>query len=817
MSILPSRRISKKELTVPSSLRRYSRYSVICCVAATCCTLLAGETSFAENVSTEEWNISADKVVRYESPNSIVATGNVVLEKKEKVSSGQKKQDSSVTSWTELLGEASEPQEATAEEIEKTGPPKYETTVTISSDWMVYDMDLESIKAKGNVKIVTDEDQLTAKEGTLNLTNETGKFTNATVVRDEDSLHLEGETIEKTGFDTYKIVDGWAITCKIEEGETPPWSFSSAQTDIRPGGYAVLKHAKFKIKNVPVLYSPYLIVPIKNTRQTGFLFPEFSSSSNSGFGVNLPFFLNISESADATFFPEYFANRGFMPGAEFRYVANDNSKGVFTGSYLDDQLSDPSETEYYTDTGYTHDNSDRYWIRGKADYNFADWQSRLDIDIASDEDYLSEFNSGYTGFDDTEARYVDTFGRGFDDDTATERTNSLKVLKSWRGQSLVGQFIAINDSDTQSDELEEITVTDSVTGETTTTYQEADTPLWTLPSVDYSGTVASGFSDVTFSWDADYVNYWRENGIGGNRFDIQPALSTPIPLGQYLESRAEVSVRDTFYMVETYGDEEWEYDDTQNRLYATFETEVATTLEKDFNVGGATGTPVRHQIRPYLEYEYIPDVDEDEIPQFDDVDDIDEENTITYGVDNFFDHVTTNNGGLDSLSDYAQFTIEQSYNFSGNANDTYDDADDSDDTPFSDIYAKLQWYPVKLTSFSYKAYYDVYDSEFNAHTVEGSYENSRGDFITLDYSFKNSSDIDQINGSFGTTIFNNCLLKAEIEHSLEEEETNEAKGSITYQALCWSVKFQTTYTPTDTTYLVVFNLANIGLPLGADF
>lgn len=790
-----------------TSLRKYSRYSVTCCLAALCSTLLAGQSAFAEKVSTEEWNISADKVVRYESPNSIVATGNVVLEKKEKLSTVKKKKDDSTSSWAELLGEAEDPKEVTAEDVEKEGPPQYKTTVTINSDWMVYDMDLESIKAKGNVKIVTDEDLLTAKEGTLNLTSETGKFTDATVIRDEDSLHLEGETIEKTGFDTYRIVDGWAITCKIEDGETPPWSFSSAQTDIREGGYAVLKHAKFKIKNVPVLYSPYLIVPVKNTRQTGFLFPEFSSSSNSGFGVNLPFFLNISESADATFFPEYFVNRGFMPGAEFRYVANDNSKGVFTASYLDDQLSDPSETEYYADTGYTHDNSDRYWVRGKADYNFGDgWQSRLDVDIASDEDYLSEFNSGYTGFDDTQDRYVETFGRGFDNDTTTERTNSLKILKSWSGQSLVGKMIAINDSDTQSDELEEVTTTDSVTGETTTEYVKADTPLWTLPSVEYSGTVPTGFADVTLGWNADYINYWREEGLGANRFDIQPSLSSPIPLGQYLESRAQVSLRDTYYMVEAYGDQEWEYDNSQNRLYADFETEVATTLERDFNFSGEGGKPLRHQLRPYVEYNYVPDVDQDEIPQFDSVDTISEENTITYGIDNFFDHVTTNSGGLDSLSDYAQFTIEQSYDFS----------DDSDE-PFSEIYARLKWYPLQQTYFIYKTYFNTYDSEFSSHTVEASYENNRGDFVTLDYSYKEASAINQINGSIGTKIFDSWLVEAAIEHSLEDEETNEAKGSITYQALCWSVKFQTKYKPEDTTFLIVFNLANIGIPLGADF
>lgn len=787
-----------------TSHRKYSRYSVTCCVATLCGTMLVSGTSFAENVSTEEWNISADKVVRYESPNSIVASGNVILEKKEKIAATPPKQEE-MTSWAELLGETAEVAEVTAEDVENEGPPQYQTTVTINADWMVYDMDLESIKAKGNVKIVTDEDQLTAKEGTLNLTSETGNFKDATVIREEHSLHLEGENIEKTGFDTYRIVDGWAITCKIDKGETPPWSFSSAQTDIRQGGYAVMKHAKFKIKNVPILYSPYLIVPVKNTRQTGFLFPEFSSSTNNGFGINIPFFLNISESTDVTFFPEYFANRGFMPGLEFRYVANETSKGVFTASYLDDDLSDPSETEYYADTGYTHDNSERYWIRGKADHDFGDgWQSRLDIDIASDEDYLDEFNFGYTGFKNTQKRYLETFGRGFEDDTATERTNSLKVLRSWSGQSLVGQMIAINDADTQSDEPIEVTTTDEITGETTTEFVTPETPLWTLPSIEYSGTVPTGFADVTFGWNADYINYWREEGLGGNRFDIQPSLSSPLPLGPYLESRAEVSVRNTYYMVEAFGDEEWEFDDNQNRFYADFETEVATTLERDFNTGSSS--PLRHQLRPFVEYNYVPDVDQDEIPQFDSVDDIGEENTITYGIDNFFNHIAVNDSGIDSLQDYAEFKIEQSYDFS----------DDSDE-PFSDIYARLKWKPMKMTSLIYKTFYDPYDSEFNEHTVEAAYENARGDFVAIDYSYKEASDIDQINGAFGTKIFNNWLVEGEIEHSLASEETVEAKGSLTYQALCWSVKFQTTYTPADTTYLIVFNLANIGLPIGADF
>ena len=52
---------------------------------------------------------------------------------------------------------------------------------------------------------------------------------------------------------------------------------------------------------------------------------------------------------------------------------------------------------------------------------------------------------------------------------------------------------------------------------------------------------------------------------------------------------------------------------------------------------------------------------------------------------------------------------------------------------------------------------------------------------------------------------------------ISHDETVEARGSLTYQAACWSVKFETQYTPEDTTYLMTFNLANIGFPLGVGF
>lgn len=780
--------ISPKECTV--SLCPFRMVRLRFAFAVLCCLQINGVAEYAqaEKVSTEKWNISADKLMRYEQPNSIVAQGNVILEKKEQYSP-KKTAGVERSSWSELLEENETKTEAAADEVVKEVAPEYRTTVAISADWIVYDVEQETIKAKGNVKITTTEDQLTAKEAVLSLAKETGKFTDATVVRQEMSMHLEGKSIEKTGFNTYRIIDGWVITCKVEEGETPPWSFASADADVKQGGYAELHHAIFKIRDVPVFYLPYVIVPAKNTRQSGFLFPEFSTSKNAGFGMNLPFFLNISDSADLTLFPEYYFERGFMPGAEFRYVSDVKDKGMFTASYLDDQLSDPSETDYYQSTGYTHDNSERYWLRGKADQIIAgDWQTRLDIDIVSDQDYLREFDSGVTGFDSTYTRYLKTFGRGFQNDTDVYRQNSLKTLRSWSGMSLEANLLAIDDTRTDA--------------------SDTDTPLWKLPNVIFSGAQPIGESYFTLDWNTDYVDYWREDGIGGHRFDLRPAISAPIPLGAYLESRAEVALRDTYYAVETYGDAEWDEGDTQNRFLPELETEVATTLERDFYLGSDDVRSFAHQARPYVKYGYIPDVDQDELPQFDSIDTISDKNAITYGVDNFFNVFDQTGQNVDASRQVASLKIEQ----------YYDLRNEQSDEPFGPIFGKLIWNPVGRTSVNYKTNYDVYDNDFTRHTFSGEYGNSRNDLIAVEYSFKEKTtvneEIEQINVRGRAQIWNHWFAGAEVQHSIANDETNKARGSLIYQALCWSMQFETRYTPADTTYLVLFNLANIGTPFG---
>jgi LPS-assembly protein len=787
------------------------RVNHLFCLTSLLALSLPASNSLAETVATDEWQIAADKITRYEAPRSIIAEGNVVLIKREKLPPVQASGQIKKQQWAELLEESpATPKAMTGEALEKDSAPRYEDKVTIQADWIAYDVDHGSIKARGHVAIRGAEDEIKAEKGEVDLKKETGTFTDATILRKSMDMHLEGQTIEKTGFNTYHIKDGWVITCKLENNETPPWSFASTDTTITEGGYAVLKNATFRIKDVPVLYTPWMIVPAKNKRQTGLMFPELSYSDNNGFGANLPLFVNLSDSADLTLFPEYYTDRGVMPGVEFRYVLGESQKGTFMGSFLRDKLSDPSEIDYYNDTKYTHTNEDRYWLRGKIDHDMPNnWYTRVDLDIVSDRDYLTEFNTGFTGFTQTKNRFLSMYGRDFQNYTDAQRFNTIKVLKAWDSMSLTTNLLAINDA---------------------RTIKGSPTPLWKLPGMDFTGSLPLADTSFTTDWDANYVNFWREDGVGGQRVDLFPRISVPVPLSPYLESRAEAGVRNTSYMVSSYGDTIWNKEENPNRTLLNLHGEVGSTLLRNFDMNSGMARSWDHRVRPYVKYDYISNSNQDDLPLFDQIDRIQKTNAITYGADNFFEIFSDSKKATGY--DYGYLKIRQSYDLRS----------EYTEQPLTPVTVKLGWTPVDYFALSYQTDIGAYGEGVVSYSLESNFRTSRGDSFGVDYLYSNPQKIEgspynsdvsygllnyfysdifgsieethQINLSARVQLIDTIAASYRIEHSLTRSQTIEQHVSLMYRPACWGVELRSSYTPGDQSIMLLFSLANIGNPFG---
>ena len=738
----------------------------------------------AEAIEAQQWEITADKLTRYEDPPSVIAEGNVVLEKSEEIT--RQKKVKPKTDWSTLLEEGPSQEVVQDQEKEETVTTTKVIT-TIKADWMVYDMDLGTVKARGNVLIDIGPDQLTADEGVVNLNRETGTFTNASIIRQYKDMHFEGRVIEKTGDVTYHIEDGWIITCKLKDGETPPWSFGAADADITDNGYAFLKHAVFRIKGIPVLYSPIVILPVKRTRQTGFLFPSISGSDRDGFGMEFPFFVNLSPSSDMTLYPQYMSERGFMGGLEFRYVLDQDSMGGLMVNFLHDNLSDindPDNADYYRDGGYTHTNQDRYWIRGKADQDFGEWTTRFDLDVVSDRDYLTEFNSGLTGFTMTDRRFFDVFGRGFQNKTEEERKNTLRALRTWNnGMSLQANLLAIND-------LRED--------------KSSPTPLWKLPEINFSGLVPLYDTGADFSWYTNYVYYRRDEGVSANRFDLFPRVSMGLPLSDYLETTLSAGIRDTFYAIQSNDDPDWD-NTTENRFLADVQAEIGTTMIRDFNISAGSATGLSHTFRPYVNYRYISDVDQEDLPQFDGVDNVGDQNIVTYGIDNFFS-LRGQNRGREYDRDYGYFKIKQGYDIRSSESDT----------PLTPVNMRLAYYPLNDLRLIYRTDLDVYGDGFIKHTVEGDYKNSRGDIFSTNYLYNKEDETSSIKAAARVGLFYYFTAGYSIERSIEDSKTVEENINLIYQPSCWSVELASNYTPGNQKITIMFRLANIGSPFGID-
>ena len=74
---------------------------------------------------------------------------------------------------------------------------------------------------------------------------------------------------------------------RTKDGATRGGS-ARGEADLEVGGYGIVRDATFDVLGVPVLWLPWMILPLTTERQTGFLFPEIvGRRAGSGFEIGL--------------------------------------------------------------------------------------------------------------------------------------------------------------------------------------------------------------------------------------------------------------------------------------------------------------------------------------------------------------------------------------------------------------------------------------------------------------------------------------------------------------------------------------------------
>jgi len=206
-----------------------------------------------------------------------------------------------------------------------------------------------------------------------------------------DQIAISGKGILTLQNPTYSTCSPSSVTWELRA--------KSIKLD-KATGSGTAKGAALYLKNVPILYAPYFTFPINDRRKSGFLFPTFGASSDSGLDVFFPFYWNIAPNYDAMISPRLLSKRGVMWNGHFRYLTqkhhgyleahllpDDDEFSNFQMSQATSSPGNPLLTELLTE------GNDRTHIKLEHTSQFDDhWSSNLFFDYVSDDYYFIDFS-----------------------------------------------------------------------------------------------------------------------------------------------------------------------------------------------------------------------------------------------------------------------------------------------------------------------------------------------------------------------------------------------------------------------------------------
>ncbi len=603
------------------------------------------------------------------------------------------------------------------------------------------------ILLQGNVFAKLGQDEVKATEAEFDLSNNTGWVKNASIFMAGPHMYFSSEELYKNKGDRYLLKNAIVTAC---DGTKPLWSIEASEADVEPDGYASFTNPIFNIKDQNLIYSPYLIVPTKTTRQTGLLQPEYGVSSQHGVYFTQPWFYAIDQSRDLTFYGTILTKKGFLPSIEYRSHTKENQKlwGAVDFLYENDVVRHDSEDDVDSSDGYIRDNRSRYWLRsmGNGDILETSWNYKFNLDYVSDQNFLREYQNRMTGFDNSRTASYEMFGRDFAE-LDQNRVSEGYLFRDWNRLTVTAGMRFEQDPSLENGNKD----------------RDLDETVQRLPEFYAFWNKGRIFEKLPLEiqTSAHTAYMFRQEGTSGFRSEIYPQISLPVDL-RFATMELNTGVRATLYH-NTSENRNSPVTATKNRKIqdstdriipefgVNFYTQATRTWEwpkeldlTEANVGESTYTGMRHFMQPRLRYSWVEDVNQEDNPYYIREDRIQDTNSLLFSLDNHFtfrkDSVSKTKQGLElntSYQDLIKLKFSGGYDFREADRERLTDV--FENRPWHDLRLRAELSPYSWISFNTDFFYSLYDTEISRIDTGISLIHPRYGSFSSSYSMRESA------------------------------------------------------------------------------
>ena len=713
----------------------------------------------------------------------------------------------------------------------------------LRADFARYYQSTGWIFLKGNLRAQWGGDFLQADEGEFDLNNMTGWLKNGKLFMAKPHVYVQADRVAKNKGDSYSFKNAKVTAC---EGDKPEWSVTAEEGDIELDGKVKLYRSAFRVKDVPIFYWPYMSLPGRQKRESGFLMPYAAMSKKLGLEVNLPYYWVINDEMDATFYQNYLSKRGYKQGLEFRHANDSETKGMWKADFMKDNKRATTESDEWKDyqgDGLVRPNQSRWWVRSKFDgwLGSPKVKIKVDLDLVSDQNYLRDFQDGPTGFDQNRQEFLDAFGRDIDNVDSTTRTSLATATRSWDRFGLAGKIQYVQNLEYMNGNGK----------------ADENTTVQTLPELEafaFQQQIAG--TPLEVSAEAKYDYFYRNKGHSGHRVRVTPTAKLPLST-KFFTFIPEVGVDHTSYNLsrhEGYGNQtivdsggRTQYLDsnatksgynqrtTWSAGFSAFTQmtrvfKMGEGLKADTSLAGTSQwTSLKHSIIPRVKYKYTPTITgQDELPYFDEYDRIAGANEVTYSITNVLDRkrdtvvLSPGKDGGDPHAqvtsdylDFLMFRLEQTYDH--NEATRKDRLDEYSRRPFSDLMAEVRVKPESFIDVISRNWFSPYKATLTQteNTVrlykDGLGEVSVGyDYLEKIDEYQRQRDESLSIGELGAKwqIDDAFTLSAEYRHDFNADSYLERKVRLDWAASCYTLHFAVSQKPNDQRFEVGFDLFN---------